>query len=143
MRVQTFKKTYGSGSTDRCRLVEIGGVLIRFLLLGEEAVMDDRVGRRHHLRRVLGGVQFDELGLERPMAEAAVDLVRYVGHTRAAVAAQEQRHDHHQGHVLALADSRILFLLFAGRRLILSCHCTAVAIVYGFYLPIRYAVRSR
>ena len=115
--------------------MDVGGVLVGFLLLGQEAVMDDRVGRRHHLRRVLGGVQFDELGVERPTAAAAVDLVRYVGHTRPAVAAEEQRHDHHQCHVLALAHSRTLFLLFAARRLILSCHCTTVAIFLLRFLP--------
>ena len=68
--------------------------------------MDDRVGRRHHLRRVVGGVQMNELGMERLTTTVAIDLPGDVQGTRAAVAEQEQRHNDQQHHILTVIDTR-------------------------------------
>jgi len=69
----------------------------------------------------------DELGVQLVTTAAAVDLVDDVGHTRAAVAAQEEGHDDHQRQVLTLTDSPtgVLFVV-AGRCVILDVCCTAV-----------------
>jgi len=40
--------------------VQVGTRLVGHLIRGEER----RIGRRHHLRRVVGSVQVDELGVK-------------------------------------------------------------------------------